>query len=162
MDRGVTWGLSPFHLFTCVKMPFLPYTQETTLLQHWRGHIARTPGQRWLLPRRLFKLMIWKTSLSPVYLALCLTWDVIFYVHLGWDQGCHPTAPNDGKSTLSLGTQLSRHCITLLHKNARRISSVGFSDFQLAAREFSHASGSYIKDSFYIRVFHSMSPLITY
>lgn len=49
-----------------------------------------------------------------------------------------------------------------LHKNARRISSVGFSDFHVAAREFSHASGCYIKDPFYIRVFHSVSPLITY
>lgn len=45
MDGGVTWGLSPFPLLTDVKMSFLPYMQETTLLQRWGGHIARTPGQ---------------------------------------------------------------------------------------------------------------------
>jgi len=92
-------------------------------------------------------------SLSPVYLALRLAWDVIFHVHLGWDQGCHPMAPTDAKSTLSLGVQLSLHRITLLRRNMPHISSVGFADYQIAAHGVSHASGCWIKDPFYNQSF---------
>lgn len=82
--------------------------------------------------------------------------------NISYSFGLDPMAPNDGKTTLSLGVQLSLHCITLPCRNVPHVSSVGFADFQIAACGVSHASGCWIKDPFYIRVFHSISPLITY
>lgn len=143
-ERG---GHCPVALFMYTQIPSCSYPLKTSpSLQLWRGHTARTQGHQdtrvIMVPsQRPFRLTIWKTSLSPVYLALWLTWDVIFHVRLGWNQGCHPVAPNDRKSTPSLGVQLSLHCVTLLHRNVLRISSVGFADFQTAAHAVAHASG---------------------
>lgn len=103
-----------------------------------RSHSQDSDGYQ---GRRPFRLMIWKTSFSLVYLALCLTWDVVFHVHFCWDQGCHHMAPNDGKPTLSLEMQLSQYCIALPRRNMPCISSVSFADFQIPACGVSHAFG---------------------